>query len=555
MRWTLSLKLLLWLAVGLAGVFGVVSYWGRSVYRSTLQETNTIAAERMSDVIRRATRHSMMRNARDEVYFIIRSISAQPGLKRIRIYNPEGRISFSTQPQEMDQMVNKNAEACYGCHSQSEPLTRLARPDRVRFFRENSGERVLGLINPIDNEPECSNAACHAHPPARRVLGVLDIQLSMAAADAAVADYARHELLLDMLGIGLVLALCGMLVWVLVHEPVGALMEGTRRFAAGQLHYRIPVRSRDEIGALADSFNHMGAELQAAHEEKARWTETLERRIEEKTAQVHQAVERMAEMQRLASLGKLAAAVAHEINNPLSGVLTYAKLLSRRLARGGTAPGPAAESAAGAEQREWLQIIESETLRCGLLVKNLLTFARQVPMRVEEADINRILERCLRLIQHQLKLQNIEWHFQPEAALPVVCDTGRIQQAVLAILVNAMEAMPRGGLLQVSARALSAQQVEVEIADNGPGIPPDILPHIFEPFFTTKPEGQGIGMGLSVAYGIVQQHGGEIGAESKAGHGTRFRITLPVRGKPADVSEAAPAERLAGATLRNPGDT
>jgi two-component system NtrC family sensor kinase len=544
MRWRLSVKLALWLAVGLALVFGMVSYWGRRVYRSTLEEVSTAAAERMGDVIKRATRHSMLQNNRADLYFTIRTMGAQPGIKRIRIYNQEGRISFSTDPAEVNHLVDKTAEACYGCHAQSAPLTKLARPDRVRFFQDPRDGRVLGLIHPIENDSECSNSACHAHPASQRVLGVLDTQLSMISADAHVAAYAHREFLLDLLGMAALLLLCIVLVWMLVQKPVRALMEGTRRFGAGELAYRISVRSSDEIGTLAESFNRMGTELQAAREELSRFAQTLEQHVQEKTAQVQQAMTRMAEMERLVSLGKLAAAVAHEINNPLAGVLTYAKLLGRHMDRERARRAAALAGASSwvaapeetAEQREWLAIIEGETRRCGALVKNLLTFARQVPIEMVETDINGLLERCLRLVQHQLELQNIQWEWNPDGPLSVYCDSGRVQQVFLAIIVNAVDAMPRGGLLRLDSRLEPAgalpERVVIEIADNGAGIAPDVLPHIFEPFFTTKDEARSTGMGLAVAYGIIRQHGGEIRVESQLGQGTAFRIYLPVEARP-----------------------
>jgi two-component system NtrC family sensor kinase len=542
MRWTLSLKLAFWLALGLAAVFGTVSYWGGRVYRQTLEEVNTTSAERMGDVIKRATRRSMLQNNREDLYFTIRTMASQPGLRRIRIYNQEGRISYSADPAEVGHMVDKTAEACYGCHAQSAPLTKLDRPDRVRFFREGSEGRVLGLINPIENDAECSNAACHAHPASQRVLGVLDVQLSMAGADAHVHTYARRELLLDTVGVVALLALCGLLVLLLVGVPVKALMEGTRRFAAGELAYRIPLGSRDEIGTLAESFNSMGTELQAAREELSRSAQTLEHRVQEKTAQIQQAMVRMSEMERLVSLGKLSAAVAHEINNPLAGVLTYAKLLARHMDRARAAAaaqpsGGAPAEADAAEQREWLSIIEGETRRCGAIVKNLLTFARQVPMQVAATDVNALLERCVRLVQHQLELQNIQCEWHPEDPLSLTCDAGRIQQVFLAIIVNAIEAMPRGGLIRLSSRleagVPTGQQAVIEIADNGPGISPEVLPHLFEPFFTTKEGAKSTGMGLAVAYGIVRQHGGEIQVETQVGRGAKFVVRLPLKAEPA----------------------
>jgi two-component system NtrC family sensor kinase len=225
----------------------------------------------------------------------------------------------------------------------------------------------------------------------------------------------------------------------------------------------------------------------------------------------------------MASLGKLAAVVAHEINNPLAGILTYSKLVSRMADKGFN------ENRRLAEAKGYLQIIEGESRRCGGIVQNLLTFARQTPINPQKNDLNAVIERCLLLVGHQMTLQGVELQKKLEPQLPpLYCDAGQVQQALLVILMNAVEAMPQGGRLSIESAYDPAHRLgRVVVSDQGPGIPPEVLSHIFEPFFTTKEEGKGTGLGLAIALGIVQQHGGNIEVASTAQKGTAFTVLLP----------------------------
>jgi two-component system NtrC family sensor kinase len=225
----------------------------------------------------------------------------------------------------------------------------------------------------------------------------------------------------------------------------------------------------------------------------------------------------------MASLGKLAAVVAHEINNPLAGILTYSKLVSRMVDKGLN------EKPRLDEAKRCMQIIEGESRRCGGIVKNLLTFARQTPINPQKNELNTIIERCLLLVGHQMDLQGIELQKKLDPQLPpLYCDAGQVQQALLVILMNAVEAMPHGGRLTIESAYDPAHHLgRVVTSDEGPGIPPQVLSHIFEPFFTTKEEGKGTGLGLAIALGIVQQHGGNIDVSSTPQKGTTFTVYLP----------------------------
>ena len=277
----------------------------------------------------------------------------------------------------------------------------------------------------------------------------------------------------------------------------------------------------------------MTQELKKAQAENRQWTETLEDRVRQKTEELERAYRSLTQSEKMASLGKLAAVVAHEINNPLAGILTYSKLISRM------ADKSFSDNKRLGEAKSYLQIIEGESRRCGGIVKNLLTFARQTPINPQKNDLNAIIERCLLLVGHQMDLQSIDLQKKLEPQLPqLYCDAGQVQQALLVILMNAVEAMPHGGRLGVESAYDPARRLgRVVVSDEGTGIPPDVLSHIFEPFFTTKEEGKGTGLGLAIALGIIQQHGGNIEVESSEQKGTTFTVLLPEE-PPVSVSAA-----------------
>src|SRR5581483_621559 len=226
-------------------------------------------------------------------------------------------------------------------------------------------------------------------------------------------------------------------------------------------------------------------------------------------------------------IGKLAATVAHEINNPLSGILTYAKLLRKWTSRQPWDVERQKEVASS------LELIESESRRCGEIVKNLLTFSRSAPMNLQWTDVNLILERCIRLVHHQLELNNVVACIDAQPELPkLYCDSAQIEQLILALVMNAIDALPHGGNLKLRSRWHGAE-VQLQVADDGVGIPPHQISSLFEPFFTTKESGHGVGLGLAISKGIVERHHGQIEVDSAPGRGTTFTITLPI-----DMGEA-----------------
>jgi two-component system, NtrC family, sensor kinase len=523
LRTGLTVKLAVCLILSAAAIFTVFCVLNLRQQRRNAEELILQSAERLSDIILRSTRHEMLRNDRDALFQSIRDVGKEPGIRRVRIFNKEGRIRFSTDSDEIGQVVDKHAEACYACHAQGVPLSALKRPDHARTFTEDNGRRVFAMIRPIRNEPSCSSAACHAHPPEKKVLGVLDTQFALDAVDAQAAQSQRVLVAFAAAGVLVFAGISVLFVWLVLHRPIRHLIAGTHRLAGGDWSHRLEIHSNDELGEMAREFNRMTDQLAGAHGEITEWAQTLEERVRRKSEELDRAHSFLLNSEKLASLGKLAATVAHEVNNPLFGILTYSRLCLKEVEKAG------GDVDARERMRVKLEIIERESRRCGDIIKNLLTFARQAPRRREPNDVNALVERALTLVRHQLKLQNIALETDLATLPEVSCDAGQVQQIALILLTNACEAMPEGGGKLWVKTEQTESGIRIRVKDNGPGIPAEVLPHIFEPFFTTKEEKLRTGLGLAVAKSIAEQHGGSIQVQEVIHGGAEFVVSLPLQ--------------------------
>lgn len=546
---SLELRLLVPLAITIAvalAIHAVLGYWG---VREELKRFIRSDLARSTSLIRNATHDGMLLNRMSEVQSRIENLGSSAGFTAIRVYSKDGRIALTADAHERGRVVPITNEECAACH-----LNGAQTGERVLRNAEmpvvGDGHEGLRSLSVIMNEPSCSALDCHPPPAHRPVIGVLDVQMTMAPFDEAI-NRARAQLgtttILLIMTAGVIVAI---FIRRLIHEPVERLHEGTQRIAAGDLQTRIDVPGQHDLAQLAGAFNGMVRDLRGAREELAEWSRTLERRVEEKTQELRQAQKRMTQVETMASLGKLSATVAHELNNPLGGILAYARLTRRELAEQALAPD------AFAQLDSYLTLIDRESVRCSEIVKNLLVFARGQSVRTKMTSINEIVENSLMLVRHHLEMHKVHMDTTLLDGDPtIVADQGQVQQAVLALLMNAIEAMhglkDRPAVLTVRMRG-DADRVDFSIQDTGVGIAPELLPHIFEPFVTTKGEASGVGLGLSVVYGVIHGHGGEITVQSTVGVGTTFSVWLPRRR--AETPMATGASNAASSNARGDSD-
>jgi two-component system NtrC family sensor kinase len=527
----LAYKLILPLTVIVAVVAGVSGVLRVGAVERGLRETMVVGADQVSRGITNATWHAMLADNRPAAYDLMQTIARSPGISRIRIFNKEGRIMFSTAP-EAGQVVDKNAEACVLCHASARPLVRIDAPSRARVFRDADGTHRLAMITPIYNEPSCSTTACHAHPASMRVLGVLDVAMDLSPVDREVRAVKVRILVSTMVEILLISACLILFLHILVTRPIHRLADAAGAVSRMELQHTVRMEGSRELWHLARSFDAMRQRLGETMGQISQAAQDLEAKVAERTEQLRQAHRRLLQADRLASLGQLAASVAHEINNPLSGVLNFSVLMKRILKPDGV---PAARVA---EFAKYLDHVVEQTSRAGRIVSDLLAFSRRSKPHRAPADLNAIVSTTVALVSHKLKLMGVAIELELAEGLPrVPGDASQLQQVVLNLVMNAAETpRPKGtGWVKVRTRASETPgALTLEVRDDGEGIPPEALPRIFDPFFTTKEEGKGLGLGLAVVYGIVQSHGSEIEVRSEEGGGTTFEVSLPIASESAN---------------------
>jgi two-component system NtrC family sensor kinase len=358
-----------------------------------------------------------------------------------------------------------------------------------------------------------------AYEPIRGLEGEVIGMLYVGTLEAPYIDL-RRKVAITFVGIAVAAIVAMSIVSILLSgtivKPIRELLRGTERIGGGHLGYRVRVSSEDEVGQLAASFNRMAGDLQKALDGYNELTATLEDKVEEKTKELQDTQDRLIQSEKLTSLGKMAAGIAHEINNPLTSILINSHLV--------------AESLAGDKDvAESVNLIIDETSRCGEIVRGLLEFSRQNPPDMVVGSLNDVVEKTLVLLRTQFLAARVDVVKNLDSSIPdTVMDANKMEQAFTNLMLNAMEAMPGGGLLTVESRvSADGDAVELGFADTGCGIPEEALSRIFDPFYTTKGAG-GTGLGLSITYGIIEQHGGRIDVESQVGDGTVFRVFIPL---------------------------
>ena len=346
---------------------------------------------------------------------------------------------------------------------------------------------------------------------------------------AAAAYLTAKDLFSDLLTVSLGLlagaALLGLIWAYRLTSPIKRLAEATTEVGQGKFDVEVKANSRDEVGALADSFNHMAFELKERDE-------ALE------AAQVQ-----LVQSEKMAAFGQLGAGIAHEVKNPLAGILGYAQLSLRKAEKGSAV-------------HTNLQLIEKETKRCKTIIENLMKFARQEKAVLETTDINQVVEDAIAIVDHQLSINRVKIVKNLTPGLPqIMASANQIQQVIMNLMINAQQALDgKPGSVGIMTSNRQDKWLEIIVKDNGPGMSEEVRAHIFEPFFTTKPAGKGTGLGMSVSYGIIRDHQGEIRVISEPGKGATFIIILPIL-QPEDAKDTQVEDDTLETTESSEGDT
>ena len=538
---TLKFKVGFYVAVALTAVMLLFTALVIKHQRGQLLEEATDHVAQISEIITRSTRYAMLQNQPDYVARIIQDVGHQENISKVRVISKEGRVIHSTFLQEIGQIVDRKADACVLCHKGEQPLEHLPQEDRSRVYKGADGRRLLGSMEVIRNEPSCYTAACHVHSKSQSVLGVLDIVYSLDHIDRAVQKNTMNIAGGAVAFVLLASLLVSLFVHRLVYLPLKDLETGAQRMSAGDLDQGIPVRSEDEFGQLAAAFNAMTVALKNSQGELREWGRTLEEKVATRTRELRIAEAEATRSEKLASVGLLAAGIAHELNNPLTGVLTFTHLMRKK-------------TPDGTEDAEDLDLVIRETKRCAAIIRRLLDFAREKTPETKYADINQVVEDTVRIVERPASFLDIDIALDLDRTVPQIwIDADLIKQVIMNMVVNAQHAIENTGTITVRTRrcpepvaidpgGAAVPMVEIAVIDTGCGIPEHNLQRIFDPFFTSKAVGKGTGLGLSVSHGIVRSHGGTIEVESVVGEGSTFRIRLPIDpGEHADGVDAGAA--------------
>jgi len=474
-------------------------------------------AYQLTETIKNANRQSMMANQSSEIQVALDTIGAQTWIDKVRIFGSTGTIAYSSDRTEIGKQLGKESRECVSCHRSDIPLTMRPRPESPQILPgEGKFKRVLSSIVPIENEPDCSSASCHVHPSSQKILGVLDVIISLDDFSRRIATGTMRLIGLSVVSILTICLLIAVMARFLIVRPVKLLLEGTEHVAKGNFEHMIPVRSRDELGALSLAFNRMTRELGSHEADLKRWVVTLEDKVKERTVELERTRMQLVQQEKMASLGRLSAGVAHEINNPLTSILVFSSILRDKL---------------NPDHVDYKKVstIVNETIRCREIVERLLEFSRQDKPKKVNQNINEIVEKAVGLLRNQAIFQNVRVQLRLGRNLPQISiDPNQIQQVFFNILINAADAMRGGGDLFIrtySGPLAEGKYVVCEFEDTGEGIPAENLPRLFDPFFSTK--AKGTGLGLSICYSILQRHDGKIEVQSRRGKGSTFTVKLP----------------------------
>ncbi len=509
-------------------VFNIVF---RSIYVDFFNNTIRQNGDNISSIVEGSLYYSMLENDKAMLQRTLDIISTMSGIDEVNMYDDRDSLAFTSLVADPHNNIDPN---CRNCHSDFDSMF----PEKEKVYRiigdtvdcsvMQAGEssRQLLIRKPILNEKSCYTAACHYHSESDEVLGSLIIKLPLDDLDSIVDESSNDFFILAMIITVFMVTFLIIFTRKRIKDPLNSIISASEAVSRGNNKIRLEIKPHllDDMRKVSMAFNNMLDNIDSATRELQNWSQQLEYKVQKKSEELSDAQNELIHVERIASLGKLSSSVAHEINNPLSGILVYTKLV-HKLLNNDDCYHPKKES-----MLKHLKFIETETKRCGEIVKGLLDFSRKDQDNFEARKLHDVLEETCKLITHSAKISNIKVikDFRAEED-EVLCSPNQIKQACFAIMVNAAEAIKENGEIIVRTANPDEDSIRVEISDNGSGISPEDIPHIFEPFYTTKRDVSGLGLGLSIVHGIIQNHKGNVDVDSELGKGTTIKIIISLK--------------------------
>lgn len=511
------------LAIFLFVSFGIIF---KSVNEEYMKKVIRQSGNNIGLLVEGALYQSMLENDKMALQNMLNIINKMPGIEDVNMYDEQNNLAYSSFSKVTSEHNNPN---CKDCHTnidllfaRKEKSIRIVNIDsECKMNQKKENCRHLLIRSPIFNEKSCYQSSCHAHKESDQVLGYFVIKIPLEDLDAGLE---KSYVLATMTTLLLLLFII-LFTRRKVKKPLNAIIKASEAVANGDTSKRLEIKPHqlDDIRMVSYAFNNMLDNLQSASKELKNWSQQLEYKVQKKSEELGKAQNELIQIERIASLGKLSLSVAHEINNPLSGILIYTKLVHKQLMN-----------------KEWditkqesvikyLKLIETETKRCGDIVKSLLDFSRKDQNDFEGKHLHEILHETYDLMSHSIIIADISFLKDFTASSDLIfCCPNQIKQACVALLVNAYEAISESGEIVMSTNNPDDDHIKLEITDNGSGIAEEDIQHIFEPFFSTKQNASGIGLGLAIVHGIVQSHQGKVEVKSTPGRGTTISINFPV---------------------------
>lgn len=507
--------------------FGVVF---RSVNENYIKSVISENGNNIGYLVESALYKAMLENDQTSLQEILDQINAMSGIDNVSMYDNKNNLAYTSI---LDNSGNHSDPDCIECHqdfdkmfSTEEKSYRIVDANSECVMNPKNGNvRNLLIKSPILNNQSCSTAECHAHQPEEKVLGSLIIKMPLQRLDNALKEYTTDYFLLAALLTAILILFLIFFTNKKIKSPLNELIKASVAVTRGDKSTRLQIKPNQlsDMRMVSHAFNEMLDNLQSATLELENWSQQLEYKVQKKSEELGQAQNELINIERIASLGKLSLSVAHEINNPLSGILVYTKLIHKQLSN------PNLDQDKIGTMLKNLKLIESETKRCGDIVKGLLDFSRKGQEGFEPKHLHEILVDTFELMAHSMKIADINFISDLSAKRDLIfCSPNQIKQACLAIMVNATEAVSENGEITVRTTNPEENQIRIDFTDNGVGIAEEDIPHIFEPFFSTKAKTSGIGLGLSIVHGIVQSHKGKTDVKSERGKETTISMILPL---------------------------